>query len=424
MAKPSLDNISANNTFQVWLDRTNELIDITKTETITASVLGDSTGSLAVPLSAILIGSFTANTVIAETILRTDSISPKIGSTGISISSPITVNSSTQTASTFVSTVGPRNLFNTGTSSWRIGFEDQTTNRFIIDSGVGDRKFAITTTGNVTITGSMTAPAGFIGNVNGNASSATILETERTIAMSGDVVWNSGNFNGSDNVTSISTIQDNVVSNAKLRQSAGLSIIGRTANTTGNVADIVAATDHQVFRRSGTSVGFGAISLNQAAAVTGILSVSNGGSGNSTFVSGQILFGNGTSAIATKSNLFWDNTNNRLGINVTPTQALNVGGNILATGDITAFSDERLKTNIVKIENAMEKLSQIRGVFYDKDDRRGTGVIAQEVEAVLPEAVHDGEFKSVAYGNMIGLIIEAIKELKEEIDSIKNANKN
>jgi hypothetical protein len=423
MAKPSLDNISSTSTFQVWLDRTNEVIDIFKTDAITASVLGDTTGSLSVPLTATLIGSFTANTIISQTLLRTDTVSPKVGSSSITITAPISITSPTQVASTVISTVGPRTVFDTGTVSWRTGFEDQFTNRFIIDSGIGTRKLALTPSGELSVAGSVTAPGGFVGNVTGNSSSATVLETPITISISGDVVWNSGNFNGSANITSEGIIQANVVSNTKIRQSAGLSTIGRSVNSTGNVADISATADHQVLRRSGNSLGFGQIALNQTAAVTGILAVGNGGTGNATFTSGLILFGNGTGAVGTKSNLFWDDVNNRLGINiVSPAQALNVGGNILATGDITAFSDERLKTNIVKIENALEKLMQINGVYYDKDDRRGTGVIAQEVEKVLPEAVHDGEFKSVAYGNMIGLIIEAIKELKSEIDNINNAN--
>lgn len=97
---------------------------------------------------------------------------------------------------------------------------------------------------------------------------------------------------------------------------------------------------------------------------------------------------------------------------------------IISSGDITAFSDIRLKTNIEKIENALDKVCQLSGYTYDMNDKRSTGVIAQEVEKVLPEVVQDREdgYKTVAYGNMIGLLIEAIKELKEEIKVIKNGN--
>ena len=100
------------------------------------------------------------------------------------------------------------------------------------------------------------------------------------------------------------------------------------------------------------------------------------------------------------------------------------GGEILAAGDITAFSDETLKENIQPITNALDKLNQIRGVTYNlKDDntRKHTGVIAQELQKVLPEAVHtnDDGILSVAYGNTIGLLIEAIKELQGTVNDLK-----
>ena len=87
--------------------------------------------------------------------------------------------------------------------------------------------------------------------------------------------------------------------------------------------------------------------------------------------------------------------------------------------DVTAFSDERLKTDIKTIENALEKVSQMRGVTFKREGVNGTGVIAQEVQPHLPEVVHDKqEYLSVAYGNMVGILIEAIKELKTKVDKL------
>ncbi len=75
------------------------------------------------------------------------------------------------------------------------------------------------------------------------------------------------------------TIANNAVTDGKLRDSGALSVIGRSANSSGDPADISAGTDHQVLRRSGTSLGFGALNLAQAAAVTGLLARANGGNG-------------------------------------------------------------------------------------------------------------------------------------------------
>ena len=103
---------------------------------------------------------------------------------------------------------------------------------------------------------------------------------------------------------------------------------------------------------------------------------------------------------------------------------LGVAKKIYAGGDITAFSDKRHKTNITRIENALDKVCQLSGYTFDHDGERKTGVIAQEIKAVLPEAVYGSEETtySVAYGNLAGIIIEAIKELRNEIQELKQSN--
>ena len=98
---------------------------------------------------------------------------------------------------------------------------------------------------------------------------------------------------------------------------------------------------------------------------------------------------------------------------------ISVTGALTASGDITAFSDERLKSDIETIDNALDKVMNMRGVSYTKQAEKGIGVIAQEVEKVLPEVVTDGEYKSVAYGNIVGVLIEAIKEQQKQIDELK-----
>jgi len=106
---------------------------------------------------------------------------------------------------------------------------------------------------------------------------------------------------------------------------------------------------------------------------------------------------------------------------------LNVTGDITATGNVSAYSDIRVKTNIEVIPDAMDKISQISGYTFDRTDTpdvpRQTGVIAQELFKVLPEAVILGEneddMMSVAYGNVVGLLIQGMKELQAQIDELK-----
>ena len=99
-------------------------------------------------------------------------------------------------------------------------------------------------------------------------------------------------------------------------------------------------------------------------------------------------------------------------------------GNFTATSNVTAYSDERLKDNIQTIENGLETVKQLRGVSFTRNDiddsDENIGVIAQEVEKVLPQVVltHDDGIKSVSYGNMAGLFIEAIKEQQELIEKL------
>lgn len=107
-----------------------------------------------------------------------------------------------------------------------------------------------------------------------------------------------------------------------------------------------------------------------------------------------------------------------------PSYTLDVNGTI--RGNNVSPSDARWKTNVAHLENALDKVSELRGVSYEwSDASKGVGeqmgVIAQEVEAVFPEAVStDGQgYKSVAYAKLVAPLIEAVKELKKENAALK-----
>jgi hypothetical protein len=144
-------------------------------------------------------------------------------------------------------------------------------------------------------------------------------------------------------------------------------------------------------------------------------------------------------ALNTGSNPSFNNLHvDQLGVNMA---AAGTDGRIDATNDIVAYStsDERLKENIHPLENALDKVSQLRGVEFDwkpvTEEERKTihgneghdvGVIAQEVEKVLPEVVTEREtgYKAVKYEKIVPLLIEAIKDLKAEIEELKDINSN
>ena len=126
---------------------------------------------------------------------------------------------------------------------------------------------------------------------------------------------------------------------------------------------------------------------------------------------------------------------NGIGLNTgngTITMSGTYSGSFTATGNVTAYSDERIKYNISTIDNALDKVCKLRGVYYThkQDDEENIGVIAQEVEKVVPELVsiaktsekpfeHLDDIRTMKYGNTVGLLIQAVKELKEYVDRSK-----
>ena len=175
--------------------------------------------------------------------------------------------------------------------------------------------------------------------------------------------------------------------------------ITRPVDTTGSVS--FGSTVRQMINLYGTSYGIGVQGSTQYYRTGGGFAWFKGGSHH--------------------------NTANNAGSGGALAMKLDSSYNLTASGNVTAYSDKRIKTDISKIDNALEKVCSVSGYTYKRtdtgDERKHTGVIAQEVIKVLPEVVHGSEETtySVAYGNMVGLLIEAIKELKSEIDELKKS---
>lgn len=114
------------------------------------------------------------------------------------------------------------------------------------------------------------------------------------------------------------------------------------------------------------------------------------------------------------------------GFNVqSPSEAIDVYGNVKASGDFISLSDEKVKKDIEFINDSLSIVDGLTGIYFrysDRDDdRRRVGLVAQEVEEVLPEVVfeHDG-FKSVSYSSVVAVLIEAVKTLSKEVEELKN----
>ena len=224
-------------------------------------------------------------------------------------------------------------------------------------------------------------------------------------------IWHAGNLTNLNQLTNgpgyVSS--SGVTSVATSGGYGGLTLTGGTITSTGTIT------------MGGTPTGTWPIS------VSGASTSCSGNAASASTVTATSASQNGDGWWRSTGNAGWYSTTYAVGIYAT--EATNVrtynGANFIAAGNVTAYSDSRLKENINVIPNALGKVLAIRGVTYTRNDMEDktkvhTGVIAQEVLAVFPEAVmlaRPDDYYTVAYGNMVGLLIEAIKEQQEIIDS-------
>ena len=249
-------------------------------------------------------------------------------------------------------------------------------------------------------TGALDINAGTV-NIKDEASS----ETMASFVSDGAVTINH------DNSTVFNTVSGGCAVTGTLAVSSTSIFTGAITSNAGVLVDNISIDGTEIALSSGALTLNVADDINLDAGGGDIVLKDDGTQfGSLTNSSGNLTIKSGTSNFLTAN-----------GANVTFAGTINSGA-ITSTGDITAFSDMRIKQDIETIEGALAKVSDMRGVYFKKNNgEAGTGVIAQEVENILPEVVKDGEFKSVAYGNMVGILIEAIKELKAEVEKLKES---
>ena len=148
---------------------------------------------------------------------------------------------------------------------------------------------------------------------------------------------------------------------------------------------------------------------------------------NQSTGSGDVFEIASSGVLGTNTRFVIDSSNGNVGIGTTnPTSKLHVIGDVLVTGittstDFNSSSDINLKDNIEKIQNPIDKLQQLDGVTFNwkESHRASVGVIAQQVEKVLPQLVSGDETKTVNYNGLIALLIECVKEQQIEINNLK-----
>jgi len=305
-------------------------------------------------------------------------------------------------------------------------------------------------------------------STSGNAVTASQLLNARTISATGDATW-SVSFNGSANVSGALTLSNTGATAGTYGSSSLIPVVtvdskGRVTSissvavsSSGSVTSVAASGSQGVtvsgspITSSGTlAIGLGAITPTSVTCSTGPITCTAGSviSGNSgTTGTAQLNVGTGSASGLVS---FFSAAGTRQGYigASTTTAALDAGtipyvaashaftGAITATGNVTAYaSDARLKTNVKVIDNAIDKVMSINGYTYQWDsakcDELGFipssfvehGLLAQEVETIMPDVVapapFNSEYKTIRYERIVSLLVAALKEQQQEIETLK-----
>jgi len=293
----------------------------------------------------------------------------------------------------------------------------------------------ITASGNITATGNL--------GTSGSITTSGNVVASGSITATGNVISSSGNVGiGVTNPVNRLTIASNVpyanITSASLRTSAQLHITHTTGTGslyiangyTGGVGtgSVIQTSDYFAGSDHGTPLFLnplgGVINLGGPVTfTTGVWHTSSEGALRIHYSA------NSHTHYQTRDKHIFRKAANSVSPYVeTDIFTIHNDGSIVAIGNVTAYSDARVKTNIVEIDSPLEKIKNMRGVYYNRTDdsnaspARHVGLIAQEVETVLPEVVltdtSEGKHKSVAYGNIVALLIEGMKAQQSTIEGM------
>ena len=339
------------------------------------------------------------------------------------------------------------------TNGAKIGFYDQANNQFLAEAFTGagfrlyydgSQKF-VTQPNGIDVTGTVTADGLTVDTDTLHVDSTNNRVGIGTNSPTAPLMVNGGgiNFpivvNSTDQYAGIAFADNTTTSNAHVAVYAD-----------GNELGFEAGNAERMRIDSSGNVGIGTTTPSQKLDVSGAgariyLNDANEDIDMNSTADGQLrLDGSGYAgaiALNTDGMNIYTNASSRnilFGVNETERMRLENDGDLHVDGNVVAYSttisDIRLKKDIAPIEDAVTKVQQLNGCTftYLKDDRKSAGLIAQDVEKVLPsaviedEAVFHGEegetYKTVQYDQLIGLLVEAVKELKAEIEELKDAS--
>ena len=422
----TLSQITNENTFGIWKDRTNAIITGLGTVVTLGDTASNNTGNIALTGNVTAAGKLVSNTI--------DSVNGSL----ITVDDNVHIKGYLDINSQSSGTASVLNMKNNGTLTWVMTtsanhadllFKNGLKVLQIDGDGVNASTASLTGT-NIKIDNAI-LPTTLTQNTTGNASTASQWATARTITLAGDATG-SVSIDGSANKTLTVAVEN-----------------GSHTHTSANITDLSTALSGYALRSGASFVGASGVikvGYNDYIQLGGIAGSGGAGSGigeayikyGSSIVSGSprlltIGLTPTSNSSTTPAGMILELQGKSLSIrnnNVIKIAMDGSTGDITTIGDITAFgsfSDRRLKENIVKIKNPLDKILQISGYTFNYigDDKPMTGVIAQEIEEVLPEVVYEAEAidgtsaKAVRHGNIVGLLIEAIKELKAEVEELK-----
>jgi hypothetical protein len=417
----SLVDIDNTNTFGLWKDRTNEIIAALKT-VVTIGDSEENDGNIVIDGDIRGTGTLRINTIQANA-LNTISINADLSVSGL-----LQLKSASAGDSEIKLYKGNDLTWTIGTSTTHADFNIKRGDAFLRIGNISGTSGTIIGSTNLKLDAGL-LPATIGSDTTGKAAKADEWTTGRTITLTGDVTGTSAPWTGNGNISFVTTVADNSHDHTVANITGLSTTLGSVNTTLGSLTDSLSLklnlaggtmtgnllVGSNVNVQLGTTSG-ATTSMKRGTfgTVTDAFSITTTGINASTYIS---LPGAGSAFYIANG--------------TTPRTSIDSGGNIVTVGDITAFgsvSDINRKENVAKISNALDKIKKVSGYTYNYigDSTRMTGVVAQEFDEILPEVVYntvlmDGTVsKAVRHGNIVGLLIEAIKELEIQIQELKN----